>query len=158
MKPRWRRAGWIAGGLVAVTLACAFVLNAFRANVVFFVSPKQIDAREAHSARPFRLGGMVEPGSLRRDPDGLTVHFVVTDNVKQIGVVYHGLLPDLFREGSGVVAQGTIGADGLFHADQVLAKHDEKYTPPELRGMKAPATATTVTEERMPETAKGNGS
>jgi cytochrome c-type biogenesis protein CcmE len=134
MKPRTRRALSIAGGLAALALACAFVLNAFRANVMFFVSPAQLAARTrgtAHdTARAFRLGGMVERGSLHRDADGLTVHFIVTDNVKTIGVIYRGLLPDLFREGSGVVAQGTLGADGQFHASQVLAKHDEKYTPP----------------------------
>ncbi|RQH03633.1 cytochrome c maturation protein CcmE [Paraburkholderia dinghuensis] len=152
MNARWRRAGWIGGGLVAIALACAFVLNAFRANVVFFVSPSQIDARMSDTTRAFRLGGMVERGSLRRDADGLTVHFVVTDNVRQIGVVYRGLLPDLFREGSGVVAQGTLGADGQFHADQVLAKHDEKYTPPDLRNLNSHGLAA------APRAATGGGS
>lgn len=131
MKARSRRLGWIVGGVTAAGLTCALVLNAFRAHVVFFVSPSQIAARQMPASHRFRLGGLVERGSLTRAADGLTVRFVVTDTVKQIAVVYHGVLPDLFREGSGVVAQGTLAGDGQFHADQVLAKHDEKYMPPE---------------------------
>jgi cytochrome c-type biogenesis protein CcmE len=132
MKARSVRLAWVAGGVAAMGLACALVLNAFRANVVFFVSPSQIAAQEMPATRHFRLGGLVERGSLRRDGDGLTVHFVVTDTAKEIAVIYRGVLPDLFREGSGVVAQGTLGDDGQFHADQVLAKHDEKYQAPEV--------------------------
>jgi cytochrome c-type biogenesis protein CcmE len=127
---RTRRAGWIAAALAASGLASALVLNAFRANVTFFVSPSQIAAHEVPGAHRFRLGGLVKLGSLRRGPDGLTVHFVVTDQHRAIAVVYHGVLPDLFREGSGVVAQGVLGDDGRFYAEDVLAKHDEKYVPP----------------------------
>ncbi|RFU49014.1 cytochrome c maturation protein CcmE [Paraburkholderia sp. DHOC27] len=132
MNARSRRVVWVGSGVAAVALACALVLNAFRANVVFFVTPSQIAAHAMPSTRHFRLGGLVERGSLRRERDGLTVHFIVTDTATAIPVVYRGLLPDLFREGSGVVAQGWLDGVGQFHADQVLAKHDEKYQPPEL--------------------------
>ncbi|WP_414695610.1 cytochrome c maturation protein CcmE [Paraburkholderia sp.] len=131
MRSRSRRLGWIVGAVAAAGLTCALVLNAFRANVMFFVSPSQIAAQQVPAAHRFRLGGLVERGSLTRAADGLSVRFVVTDTVKQVAVVYHGVLPDLFREGSGVVAQGRLGSDGQFHADEVLAKHDEKYMPPD---------------------------
>jgi cytochrome c-type biogenesis protein CcmE len=112
-------------------VASALVLNAFNSNLVFFFSPSQVAAREAPQGRNFRIGGLVEEGSLRRDPQGLTIRFVVTDLARTIPVTYTGLLPDLFQEGKGVVAQGRLGADGVFRADQVLAKHDENYMPPE---------------------------
>ncbi|KQW40351.1 cytochrome c maturation protein CcmE [Rhizobacter sp. Root404] len=131
MKPRARRGLAIVCGLAALGIACALVLNAFRSNLVFFFSPTQIAANEVPRGHPFRLGGLVEAGSIRRLPNSLTVHFVVTDLVQKIPVAYTGLLPDLFTEGKGVVAQGRLGADGVFHADQVLAKHDENYMPPE---------------------------
>jgi cytochrome c-type biogenesis protein CcmE len=131
MKPRSRRLGWMVGAVAAAGLTCALVLNAFRANVTFFVTPTQIAERQMPASHRFRLGGLVERGSLTRAPDGLTVRFVVTDTAREIAVIYHGVLPDLFREGSGVVAQGTLGGDGQFHADEVLAKHDEKYMPPD---------------------------
>lgn len=131
MKPRHKRAAIIGGGLAALGVVVALVLNAFQSNLVFFFSPSQIAANEAPRDRAFRVGGMVEEGSLKRSADGLTVHFVVTDTAKTIPVAYKGILPDLFQEGKGVVAQGRLGADGVFHADQVLAKHDENYMPPE---------------------------
>ena len=131
MKARTKRGLAIVVGLAALGLASALVLNAFQSNLVFFFSPSQIAANEAPRERNFRVGGLVEQGSLKRDPGGLTVNFVVTDLAQKIPVTYTGLLPDLFREGKGVVAQGKIGADGVFHADQVLAKHDENYMPPE---------------------------
>ena len=131
MNVRRRRLGLIVGGLAALGLVCALVLNAYRAHVVFFVSPSEIAARDMPAAHRFRLGGLVERGSLTRTDDGLTVRFVVTDMAKEVPVIYHGVLPDLFREGSGVVTQGVLGADGVFHADEVLAKHDEKYMPPD---------------------------
>ena len=130
MKPRYRRLGWIAGGLAALGVAAALVLNAFRSNLVFFYTPTQIAAREAPQGRAFRVGGLVEPGSLAREPNTLTVRFRVTDTAQTIPVSYTGLLPDLFKEGKGVVAQGSLGADGTFHATEVLAKHDENYMPP----------------------------
>ena len=131
MKPRHKRLALIAGGVASVALAATLVLNAFRSNLVFFFSPSQIAAGEAPRDRAFRIGGMVVAGSLKRQPDGLTVHFTVTDTAKSVPVVYRGILPDLFREGKGVVAQGRLNADGVFRADEVLAKHDENYMPPE---------------------------
>jgi len=133
MKPRTRRFAWIAAGLAALAVAAALVLNAFRSNLVFFFTPSQVAAKEAPQGRAFRIGGLVETGSLAREPDSLTVHFRVTDTAQTIPVSYTGLLPDLFKEGKGVVAQGTLGADGVFHATEVLAKHDENYMPPEAK-------------------------
>ncbi|HET7547801.1 MAG TPA: cytochrome c maturation protein CcmE [Usitatibacter sp.] len=131
MKPRTRRALWIAAGLAALGVATALVLNAFQSNLVFFFTPSQVAANEAPHGRAFRIGGLVEAGSVVRDKDALTVRFRVTDTAKTIPVQYTGILPDLFREGKGVVAQGRIGSDGVFHASEVLAKHDENYMPPE---------------------------
>jgi cytochrome c-type biogenesis protein CcmE len=107
------------------------VLNAFRSNLVFFFTPTQVAANEVPRDRAFRVGGLVESGSVQRDKDALTVRFRVTDTASTIPVVYTGILPDLFREGKGVVAQGKMGSDGAFHATEVLAKHDENYMPPE---------------------------
>ena len=121
----------VAGGLAALAVAIALVLTAFRQNLVFFFTPSQVAAKEAPLDRTFRIGGMVETGSVKRQADGLTVHFLVTDTAKSIPVVYRGALPDLFREGKGVVAQGQLDADGVFRAREVLAKHDENYMPPE---------------------------
>ena len=122
---------WIALGVVALGVATALVLSAFNRNLVFFFTPSQVAANEAPQGRTFRIGGMVEKGSVKRD--GVEVRFVVTDTAKSIPVVYRGALPDLFREGKGVVAQGTLGADGVFQAREVLAKHDENYMPPEAQ-------------------------
>ena len=129
MKPRHRRLIAIAAGLAALGIAAALVLNAFQQNLVFFFTPSQVAANEAPQGRTFRIGGMVEKGSVKRD--GVEVRFVVTDTAKNIPVIYSGALPDLFREGKGVVAQGQLGADGVFRAREVLAKHDENYMPPE---------------------------
>ena len=131
MKPRHRRLILVVVGLALLAVAAALVLNAFQSNLVFFFSPSQVADKEAPIDKTFRLGGMVEKGSLKRLPDGLTVEFMVTDTAKTIPVRYKGILPDLFREGKGVVAQGRLGADGTFHASEVLAKHDENYMPPE---------------------------
>ena len=131
MKARHRRLAWIGAGVAAVGLAAALVLNAFQSNLVFFFTPTQIANGEAPQGRPFRIGGMVEDKSLAREQDGLTVRFRVTDMAKTVPVVFTGILPDLFREGKGVVAQGKIGPDGIFRASEVLAKHDENYMPPE---------------------------
>jgi len=131
VKPRHKRLAFIAAGLGAVAIATVLVLNAFRSNLVFFFSPSQIAAGEAPKDRAFRVGGLVEAGSVRRQADGITVQFVVTDTARSIPVVYQGILPDLFREGKGVVAEGRLGTDGVFRAEQVLAKHDENYMPPE---------------------------
>src|SRR5580765_5760237 len=129
MKSRHKRMAAIALGLVALGVASALVLTAFQKNLVFFFTPSQVAANEAPSGRTFRIGGMVVAGSVKRD--GVEVRFAVTDTAKSIPVVYRGALPDLFREGKGVVAQGELGADGVFHAREVLAKHDENYMPPD---------------------------
>lgn len=131
MKTRHKRAALIAGGLAAVGLAAFLVLNAFQSNLVFFFTPTQVASGEAPRDRTFRIGGMVKEGTVRRD--NLTVAFVVTDTAREVRVTYTGILPDLFREGKGVVAQGKLGADGQFTATEVLAKHDENYMPPEAQ-------------------------
>ena len=129
MKARQKRFVFIAVGIAAVGLAVALVLNALDKNVSLYFTPTQVFNNEAPHGRSFRIGGLVEEGSVKRD--GVEVRFVVTDTAKTIPVVYRGALPDLFREGKGVVAQGTLGADGVFTAREVLAKHDENYMPPE---------------------------
>ena len=129
MKRRHRRIAFIAVGLAGLGLAAYLAASAFRNNLVFFFSPTQVAAKEAPVGRTFRIGGLVQEGTLKRD--GLNVQFVVTDTAANIPVVYNGILPDLFKEGRGCVAQGKIGSDGVFHAEQVLAKHDENYMPPE---------------------------
>ena len=129
MTARRKRLTIILGILVAVAAATALVLNAFRSNLVFFYSPTQVAAHEAPENRLFRIGGLVLAGSLRRE--GVDVNFTVTDLAQSMPVRYHGILPDLFKEGKGVVAQGRLGTDGVFVAQEVLAKHDENYMPPE---------------------------
>ncbi len=131
MKKRHKRIVFIIISLAALGLATWLVLGAFRNNLVFFFSPTQVAAREAPVGRTFRIGGLVEAGSLKRDTDGLTIRFAVTDTATILPVVYKGILPDLFKEGRGCVAQGKVGADGVFYADQIMAKHDENYMPPE---------------------------
>lgn len=131
MKKRHKRIAFIVAAVAGLSIAAALALSAFQSNLVFFFSPSQVVAKEAPIGRTFRVGGLVEKNSLKRDNDGLTVRFAVTDTAKTIPVVYKGILPDLFKEGKGCVAQGRIGNDGVFYADQVLAKHDENYMPPE---------------------------
>ena len=129
MKPRHKRAAIVVGVLAAVGTAVALVLNAFNSNLVFFYTPSQIAAKEAPQGRTFRIGGLVQAGTVVRE--GVTVRFLVTDTAQTVPVRYEGVLPDLFKEGKGVVAQGQLGADGVFAAREVLAKHDENYMPPE---------------------------
>jgi cytochrome c-type biogenesis protein CcmE len=129
MKPRHKRAAIAVGVLAAVGVAVALVLNAFNSNLVFFYSPTQVAAKEAPQGKTFRIGGLVESGTVARE--GVTVRFTVTDMAKTVPVRYEGVLPDLFKEGKGVVAQGQLGPDGVFVAREVLAKHDENYMPPE---------------------------
>ncbi len=131
MKSRHKKFMAIGLGLAGLGVIVALVLNAFKDNLVFFYSPSQVVAGEAPQGRAFRVGGMVEEGSIERQTDGLTVRFVVTDTAQTIPVVYKGSLPDLFKEGKGVVAEGALGDGGVFVASQVLAKHDENYMPPE---------------------------
>jgi len=149
MKPRHKRLAAIGFGLAALGVAVALVLAAFQKNLVFFFTPSQVVAHEAPQGRTFRIGGMVEQGSVKRT--GVEVRFLVTDTARSIPVVYEGPLPDLFREGKGVVAQGVLGADGVFRAKEVLAKHDENYMPPEAA--EAVKRAQEM-EERMSKTLK----
>ena len=132
MTPRRRRLILVLGIVAGVSIAGALALSAFRQNVTFFFDPSQVVAGQVPTGQRFRLGGMVEKGSLQRAPGSLEVHFVVTDFNHNVPVVYDKVLPDLFREGAGVVAHGRLRADGTFVADEVLAKHDEKYMPPEV--------------------------
>ena len=131
LKSRHKRLILLAGALIALGIATALVLSAFRKNLVFFITPTQILSGDAPRDRAFRIGGMVQAGSLQRQADGVTVDFVVTDLAHSVKVHYRGILPDLFKEGKGVVAQGRLDAHREFVADQVLAKHDENYMPPE---------------------------
>ncbi len=146
MKPRHKRFVLIGVGIAGLALSASLVLSAFQKNLVFFFTPSQVAANEAPVGKSFRVGGLVEKGSLKRDADGLTVHFVVTDTAKSIPVVYRGILPDLFREGKGVVTQGKVGPDGLFRAEEVLAKHDENYMPPAAQDALNQATAKTAAQ------------
>jgi cytochrome c-type biogenesis protein CcmE len=141
MKPRHKRLAMVAAGIAALGIATALVLSAFQKNLVFFYTPTQVAANEAPQGRAFRIGGLVAAGSVQRQADGVTVHFVVTDTAKSIPVSYRGALPDLFREGKGVVAQGRLDETGLFTASEVLAKHDENYMPPEAAEAVAKAHA-----------------
>lgn len=131
MKPRQKRFMFIVVAVVALALVVGLVLNALDKNVSLYFTPTQVYNKEAPQGRSFRIGGLVEEGSVKREKDGLTVNFVITDKHKSMPVVYKGILPDLFKEGKGVVAQGKIEADGVMHAEEVLAKHDENYMPPE---------------------------
>ncbi|MDA0188857.1 MAG: cytochrome c maturation protein CcmE [Proteobacteria bacterium] len=131
MKARHKRIALIVGGLAILGAVAALVLNAFQSNLVFFFSPTQVAAGEAPKGKSFRIGGMVKEGSVQREADGVTMRFVVTDTDKEMAVLYKGILPDLFKEGKGVVAQGKLDDGGLFTASEVLAKHDENYMPPE---------------------------
>jgi cytochrome c-type biogenesis protein CcmE len=139
MTPRQKRLAFIAAGLLALGLATAFVLNAFRSNLVFFFTPTQVSQGEAPINRVFRVGGLVKEGSLRRDQP--VIEFIITDTAQDIVVHYSGLLPDLFQEGKGVVAQGRLDERGQFTATEVLAKHDENYMPPEAQHALDKATA-----------------
>ena len=133
MKPRHKKLLWVVGGVSLLGVATGLVLNALKSNLNYFYTPTQVANHEAPSNRSFRIGGLVLDGSLKRQNDGLTVEFVVTDTARNIPVRFKGILPDLFKEGKGVVAQGKLGVDGRFNADQVLAKHDENYMPPEAQ-------------------------
>lgn len=147
MKTRHKRMIFIVLGLAGVAVVAALILNALQSNINHFFSPTEVIEGKAPQDRTFRLGGLVEVGSVQRQD--VLVHFRVTDNVKTVPVVYSGILPDLFKEGSGVVAQGKMGADGLFAAEEVLAKHDENYMPPEV------AKALDQAEQSKQETTQG---
>jgi cytochrome c-type biogenesis protein CcmE len=131
MKPRQKRFALVALALAAVGVAVSLILGALESNIQLFFTPTQVAAKEAPVGRAFRIGGLVEAGSLARETDGVTVRFVVTDTAQSIPVAYVGILPDLFKEGKGVVALGKLDDGGVFRASEVLAKHDENYMPPE---------------------------
>ena len=131
MKPRHKRAALIVGALIAISVAAVLILNALNSNIALYVTPSEVAAGKSPAGQVFRIGGMVKDGSVKRD--GLTVHFVITDMVKDIPVAYTGILPDLFKEGKGAVIQGRLNPDGQFVASEVLAKHDENYMPPEAK-------------------------
>jgi cytochrome c-type biogenesis protein CcmE len=142
MTGRKQRLLLVLGALVVLGIGATLILSAFKKNLVFFFTPTQILAGEAPRNQSLRVGGMVEKGSVKRSADGVDVSFIVTDTVQRLPVRYRGMLPDLFREGKGVVAQGRLGADNLFVAAEVLAKHDENYMPPDAAfAMKQAATA-----------------
>ena len=133
MKPRSKRLLLVGGAVALLVGAVALVLTAFQQNLVFFHTPSEVAEGKAPVGRTFRVGGMVEAGSVKREADGLTVRFTITDTAKVIPVSYRGTLPDLFQEGKGAVVQGSLGPDGLFAATEVLAKHDENYMPVEAQ-------------------------
>jgi cytochrome c-type biogenesis protein CcmE len=133
MKPRSKRLVLLGGAVALLVGAVALVLTAFQQNLVFFHTPTEVTEGKAPTGRAFRIGGLVEEGSIKRAADGLTVQFAITDTAKVIPVTYKGALPDLFKEGKGAVVQGTMGPDGQFKASEVLAKHDENYMPPEAQ-------------------------
>jgi cytochrome c-type biogenesis protein CcmE len=132
MKPKRRRLYFVAAGMLLLGVAAALVLYAMNDSLVFFYSPSELAAKQVPPGRTLRIGGLVETGSVARDADGTTIHFRVTDTAKAVPVTYKGILPDLFREGQGVVAEGTMSQDGVFVAAEVLAKHDENYMPKEV--------------------------
>ena len=158
MKTRHKRIALIVGGLAILGLVVALVLNAFQSNLVFFFSPTQVVAGEAPKGKSFRVGGLVKAGSIVREADGVTLRFVMTDIENDMIVAYKGILPDLFREGKGAVAQGKFGDDGVFVASEVLAKHDENYMPPEaaqaLGDAHARGLATQAAEQAAARTLK----
>ncbi|RLA35994.1 MAG: cytochrome c maturation protein CcmE [Gammaproteobacteria bacterium] len=133
MKARHKRIIFVAIAIVGVAVAAALALSALQSNIAYFFSPTQVLAGEAPKGKVFRLGGMVVEGSMARKPGELTVSFAVTDTAKSVTVSYTGILPDLFGEGQGVVTRGKLGSDGVFYAEEVLAKHDESYMPPEVQ-------------------------
>ncbi|HYE36222.1 cytochrome c maturation protein CcmE [Methylocaldum sp.] len=132
MTPRRRRMIVVGLILIGVSLATFLALTAFQKNLLYFYTPSQVAAGEAPKGYPFRVGGLVVQGSVQRAPDSLTIRFSVTDGASTVPVVYTGILPDLFREGQGIISVGQISAAGVFEASEVLAKHDENYMPPEV--------------------------
>lgn len=152
MKARQKRLVFVGLAILGVGAASALALTALKGNISYFFSPSQVAANEAPPDHVFRLGGLVTEGTVQRQEDGLTVHFDVTDNAETVKVAYTGILPDLFSEGSGVVARGRLGADGVFYAEEVLAKHDEEYVPPEVA-----STLKTAHAEGVANAATGSG-
>ena len=137
MKPKSQRLALVGAAIVAVLLAVLLAMWGLREKASYFYTPAEISAGKAPSGEPIRLGGMVERGSIKRGGDGLTISFVVTDGQAQTPVTYRGIVPDLFREGSGVIAEGRFQPNGSFTASEILAKHDERYMPPQLGNLSA---------------------
>lgn len=152
MKPRQKRLAFIGLAVIGIGAASTLAVTALNSNISYFFSPSQVLANEAPPNHIFRLGGLVTQGSLIRQSDSLTIHFDVTDNAKTVRVIYTGILPDLFSEGKGVVTKGKLGADGVFYAEEVLAKHDEEYVPPEVASTLKTAHAEGVTNTATPPT------
>lgn len=151
MKPRQKRFLFIVAAVGLLAVAVGLVLNALNSNVSLYYTPTQVFNNEVPQGRSFRIGGVVEEGSVKRGASGIDVNFVITDLHKSVPVVYKGILPDLFKEGKGVVAQGKIGPDGVMHADEVLAKHDENYMPPEAAdALKKGEAANAATASQTP--------
>jgi len=151
MTPRQKRMVTVVAILAGVGIATAFALQAFNKNLLYYYSPTQIKAGEAPSMRAFRVGGLVQNGSVKREPGSLEVHFTLTDFKNEVTVSYTGVLPDLFREGQGIIARGKLGDGGQFVAEEVLAKHDENYMPPEVKdSLKGHATAATAASPAAP--------
>ncbi|MBK1719343.1 cytochrome c maturation protein CcmE [Thiocystis violacea] len=146
MKARQKRLAFVGLAIVGIGAASALAVTALKSNLSYFFSPSQVIANEAPPDHVFRLGGLVTKGTVQRQKDGLTVHFDVTDNAQTVKVAYTGILPDLFSEGTGVVAKGRLGSDRIFYADEVLAKHDEEYMPPEVASTLQTAHAQGVVE------------
>jgi len=158
MTPRRKKTMYIIiGALAALGAAVGLVLYALKSNVSLYFTPTQVFHKEAPQGRNFRVGGLVEEGSVQRQADGLTVHFRITDRAQGMEVVYKGILPDLFKEGKGVVAEGKVGEDNVFHASEVLAKHDENYMPPEAKdALEKAAKAQGVAASAVPAVAAGS--
>jgi cytochrome c-type biogenesis protein CcmE len=154
LKPRQKKFIFILTSVAALAVVVGLVLNALNKNISLYFTPTQVYNKEAPQGRSFRIGGLVEEGSIKREKDGLIVNFIITDKHKSIPVIYKGILPDLFKEGKGVVAQGKIEADGVMRADEVLAKHDENYMPPEaadaLKKAEIANTASALTSASAP--------
>ena len=154
MKPRQKRIALIVAGLVVLGIAATLVLNALNSNIALYISPTDVAAGKAPQGKAFRIGGMVKDGTIQREADGVTLRFVITDTEKDIVVAYKGILPDLFKEGKGAVAQGRLGDDGVFVAKEVLAKHDENYMPPEAAKAVGDAHARALQKQAIEATAK----
>ena len=131
MKKRHKRVVFIVASLAALLVAVGLILQALNTNIAFFLSPSDVAAHQATPGKTFRIGGLVENGTFKKESDGLTMHFTITDTANRVPVVFKGIKPDLFKEGRGCVAEGRIGPDGVFYADKIMAKHDENYMPPE---------------------------
>ncbi|HEV2333078.1 MAG TPA: cytochrome c maturation protein CcmE [Gammaproteobacteria bacterium] len=150
MTPRYRRLTAVVLVLIGVAVAAGLALKAFNKNILYYYTPSQVAAGAAKPGQAFRMGGLVVAGSVQRTPGSMTVRFTLTDMQHSVPIVYTGILPDLFREGQGIVVHGALATDGQFTADEVLAKHDEKYMPPEVAAAIKKAEAQQATSQPAP--------